>query len=59
MYIEDLATFTTLVKTYSPEYFCNTKVARLGEIKHFHVYSMCLAKKKKTERKKEDSLWTT
>ena len=27
-----MATFTALVKFYSTEYFCNTKVARLGEI---------------------------
>ena len=31
-YIEDIANFTTLVKIYSTEYFCNTKVAGLGEI---------------------------
>ena len=31
-YIEDMATFTALAKIYSTEYFCNTKVARLGEI---------------------------
>ena len=31
-YIEDMATFTTLVKIYSIEYFCNTKVAGLGKI---------------------------
>ena len=40
-YIEDMATFTALVKIYSTEYFCNTKVARLGEIfvkENFHVY---------------------
>ena len=27
-YTEDMATFTALVKIYSTEYFCNTKVAR-------------------------------
>ena len=39
-YIEDMATFTALVKIYSTEYFCNTKVhvAGLGEI--FVVYSI-------------------
>ena len=31
-YIEDMATFTTLAKIYSTEYFCNTKVAGLGKI---------------------------
>ena len=31
-YIEDMATFTALAKIYSTEYFCNTKVAGLGEI---------------------------
>ena len=31
-YIEDMATFTALVKIYSTKYFCNTKVAGLGEI---------------------------
>ena len=31
-YMEDMVTFTALVKIYSPEYFCNTKVAGLGEI---------------------------
>ena len=31
-YIEDMATFTTLAKIYSPEYFCNTKGAGLGKI---------------------------
>ena len=33
-YIEKMATFTALVKIYSTEYFCNTKVyvAGLGEI---------------------------
>ena len=30
-YIEDMATFTTLAKIYSTEYFCNTKVSGLGE----------------------------
>ena len=30
-YIEDMVTFTTLVKIYSTEYFYNTKVAGLGE----------------------------
>ena len=29
-YIEDMATFTALVKIYSTEYFCNAKVAGLG-----------------------------
>ena len=32
MYIEDMATFTTLVKIYSTKYFCNTKVSGVGEI---------------------------
>ena len=31
-YIEDMATFTALVKIYSIDYFCNTKVSGLGEI---------------------------
>ena len=31
-YIEDMVTFTALVKIYSIEYFCNTKVAGVGEI---------------------------
>ena len=31
-YIEDMVTFTALAKIYSTEYFCNTKVAGLGEI---------------------------
>ena len=31
-YVEDMVTFTTLVKIYSTKYFCNTKVAGLGEI---------------------------
>ena len=31
-YIEDMATFTALVKIYSTKYFCSTKVAGLGEI---------------------------
>ena len=30
--IEDMATFTALVKIYSTEYFSNTKVPGLGEI---------------------------
>ena len=30
--IDDMATFTALAKIYSTEYFCNTKVAGLGEI---------------------------
>ena len=30
-YIEDMATFTALATIYSTEYFCNTKVAELGE----------------------------
>ena len=30
-YIEDMVTFTTLVKLYSTEYFCNTKVAGLAK----------------------------
>ena len=42
-YIEDMATFTTLAKIYCTEYFCNTKVAGLGEIfvkQNFHVNNM-------------------
>ena len=31
-YIEDTATFTTLVKLYSTKFFCKTKVDGLGEI---------------------------
>ena len=31
-YIEDMVTFTALVKNYFIEHFCNTKVAGLGEI---------------------------
>ncbi len=31
-YIEYMATFTVLAKFYSIEHFCNTRVARLGEI---------------------------
>ena len=31
-YTEDMATFTTLAKIYSSEYFCNARVARIGEI---------------------------
>ena len=31
-YIEDMASFTTLAKIYSIEYFCSIKVAGLGEI---------------------------
>ena len=31
-YKEDMVTFTALAKIYSTEYFCNTKVAGLGEI---------------------------
>ena len=31
-YIEDMATFTALAKIYSTEYFCNAKVAGIGEI---------------------------
>ena len=30
--IEDMVTLTALVKIHSTEYFCNTKVAGLGEI---------------------------
>ena len=30
-YIEDMATFTALAKIYFTEYFCNAKVAGLGE----------------------------
>ena len=30
-YIEDMVTFTALVKIYFTEYFCNTTVAGLGE----------------------------
>ena len=40
-YIEDIVTFTALAKNYSTKYFCNTKVAGLGEIfvkRNFHVY---------------------
>ena len=35
-YVEDMATFTALARIYSTEYFCNTKVAGLGE--NFVVY---------------------
>ena len=46
-YIEDMVTFTALVKNYSAEYFCNTKVhvAELGEIfvkRNFHIYGIKL-----------------
>ena len=40
--IEDMATFTMLVKFYSTKYFCNTKVAGLGEIfiqRKTHIYN--------------------
>ena len=30
--IEDMVTITALVKIYSTEYFCNTRVSGLGEI---------------------------
>ena len=30
--IEDMVTYTALAKIYSTKYFCNTKVAVLGEI---------------------------
>ena len=42
-YIEYIATFTTLAKIYSTKYFCNTKVAGLGEIlssENFWLYSI-------------------
>ena len=42
-YIEDMVTFTALMKTYSTEYFFNTKVAGLGEIfvkQNFHIYGI-------------------
>ena len=41
-YIEDMATFIALVKICSTGYFCNTKIAWLGEFfssKNFHVHS--------------------
>ena len=45
-YIEDMATFTALAKIYSTEYFCNTKVAVLGEIfvqrKFFRIQYSCI-----------------
>ena len=31
-YTEDMATFTALAKIYSSEYFCNARVAGIGEI---------------------------
>ena len=31
-YTEDMVTFTALVKIYSSEYFCNARVAGIGEI---------------------------
>ena len=37
-YVEDVATFTALVKIYSTEYFCNTKVGGLDE--NFVVYGI-------------------
>ena len=40
-----MATFTALAKIYSTKYFCNTKVAGLGEIfvqQNFVVYSIML-----------------
>ena len=43
-YIEDMATFTALVKIYSIKYFCNTKVSGLGKIlssENFHLYGIC------------------
>ena len=37
-YIEDVETFTA---SYATEYFCNAKVAGLGEIfTKFHIYSI-------------------
>ena len=31
-YTEDMATFTTLAKIYSSEYFCNAREAGIGKI---------------------------
>ena len=31
-YTEDMVTFTALAKTYSSEYFCNARIAGIGEI---------------------------
>jgi hypothetical protein len=31
-YIEDMVTFSALAKIFSTKFFCNTKVAGLGEI---------------------------
>ena len=37
-----MATFTTLVKICSSEYFCNTKVSGLGKIfENFYLYGTC------------------
>ena len=42
--IEDVATFyTALAKIFSPKKVCDTKVARLGEIKNFYVYINIMA----------------
>ena len=41
-YTEDMATFTALAKIYSSEYFCNARVAGIGEIlssEKFHLHS--------------------
>ena len=40
-YIERMAIFTALAKTYSIEYFCNTEVPRLGKIFVQWLYSIC------------------
>ena len=32
MITQDISTFTTLAKIYSSEYFCNARVAGIGEI---------------------------
>ena len=42
-YIEDMTTFTALAKIYSTKYFCDTKVAGLGEIlssENLRLYSI-------------------
>ena len=40
-YTEDMATFSTLTKIYSSEYFCNARVAGIGKIlasENFRLY---------------------
>ena len=42
-YTEDMATFTALAKIYSSEYFCNARVAGIGESlssENFRLYGI-------------------